>query len=258
MKLLKSSCLSLAFGLLSISLSAQEKSESPLGLSVTLKNAHVWRGIEVTNSLLINSSLKISTFDDALSVGVAGNTTVEGTFKEFNHFISFEKSGFSIALWDIFNYSDGNASDYNITDAYNYNASETGRFMDLELAYKLSDAFPLTISYNTIIFGRDRGVIDKKGNIGNRYSSFVHASYPIIKDTKLDLDFGVGGAFAYRNVSGSEKNFYGDTYGIVHINLNAHKDIIIGKYEIPFLFEAIWNPKSKKSHFVISLDIIRF
>jgi len=258
MKLLKSTCLSLAFGFLSLSLVAQEKSDSPLGLSLKLKKGSVWRGIEVNSGIVIDGRLELSTLDNSLSMGVSGVSSVDPQYKEFNYYASFEKSGFSVAIWDIFNYSDGNALDYNINDAFNYNASETGRFVDLELGYKFSDAFPIKLSWATIIFGRDRDVINDEGKKGNKYSTFVHASYPVVQDSKVNLDFGIGGAFAFRNASNSKSNFYGTTYGIVHINLSAHRDVEIGSYKLPISLNAVWNPQKQKTYFEMAFDIIRF
>jgi len=257
MKLLKLTCISLAFGFTSMNLCAQKKLNSPLSLSVQLKNANIWRGIESTSSSLISGNIKLSTNDNSLSIGVAGLTTFDSDSKEFNYYASYKKSGFSIEIWDIFNYSEINYLNYNTNDAFNYNANESGRFIDLQLGYKFSDAFPLKLNWNTIIFGRDRGKINEKDD-GNKYSTFVGASYPVIQNSKVDLDLGAGGAFALRNASGSKENFYGKTYGIVHINLTAHRDFIIGNYELPITFNAVWNPQNQKTYLEMAFDIIRF
>ncbi|MFP3693411.1 hypothetical protein SB784_35650, partial [Burkholderia sp. SIMBA_048] len=84
-------------------------------------------------------------------------------------------------LWDIYNFSPN--ANYNNKEFFNYNARETGRFWDLRSFYTISEKVPLTLSWNTVVFGRDRD----QDNTQNKYSSFVSAEYPVYKKEDLEV-----------------------------------------------------------------------
>ncbi len=53
-----------------------------------------------------------------------GGAGVTGAFKEFDYFFSITKAGFTLAVWDIYNFSPD--APYNNSQVFNYVADETG------------------------------------------------------------------------------------------------------------------------------------
>lgn len=276
MKFLKTACLLFASTLVVSSLSAQEEKEekySPVNMSLQVKNSHIWRGLEVSDNALIDGDLRLVDKSNTFGVGIWGATTFDTDFKEFDYYVSFKKAGFSLEVWDIFNYSKKNTKDannldgYNTDDAFDYSAHTTGRFIDVRLGYQLPvEKFPLNISWNTVVFGRDRSVVKKDNTgyekTGNNYSTYVELGYPILRNQVVDLDVAVGGAFAFRpgyNKSGKKrKNFYGETAGIVNVSLEASRTVKLGSYELPISLTGIWNPQHQKTYMQIALDVLQF
>ncbi len=172
-----------------------------LHMKANLQTNHLWRGIEVADGLVITGDVNYSLCNGLFNLGFWGGTNTQGTYKEFNNHISFQYKGFSLALWDTYNFSTG--ATYNNKEFFNYKAHSTGRFLDAILNYYCGERFPLLISWSTIVFGRDRN----KENTANKYSTFCYLEYPIYTKSRWHADAGIGGAFAL-NKAGSKTNFF--------------------------------------------------
>ena len=182
------------------------------------------------------------------NLGFWGGTNTQGTYKEFNNHISFQYKGFSLALWDTYNFSTG--ATYNNKEFFNYKAHSTGRFLDAILNYYCGERFPLLISWSTIVFGRDRN----KENTANKYSTFCYLEYPIYTKSRWHADAGIGGAFAL-NKAGSKTNFYGNTNGIVHVLLKVTFDWTLAKHTMPIHACMVWNPQADRAFFQLGIQL---
>lgn len=221
-------------------------------LKAKIQNNHLWRGMEVSDGVVLLTDLSYTMAHDHVTVGLWGGTNSEGSYKEFNHYLNLKAGGWSLALWDTYNFSPG--ANYNNHQYWNYSARSTGRFLDATLAYHFDEKkFPLTLSWSTVIFGRDRS----SDNEHQKYSTFVYAEYPVYKKDGWKVDAGVGGAFAL-NKAGEDAHFFGTTTGIVHVSLQASHDLKIGKYTIPVYAKGMWNPQSDKAYFQLGAEVIHF
>ncbi len=253
-----------AFMMMFASVATAQKNIDASGL---IKTSHLWRGYQVSDVLTAVGTIDLMTNDGSLKGGIWGGYGVNGSYKEVDYYLQYSKSGFTVALWDIYNFSP-NAT-YNNTEAFNYVAGETGRFIDLSVAYRFGKKFPLQISWATVIFGRDRAMNDK-GEMKNQYSSYIALDYPVGTFKGVSVDVGIAGAFAFQKAytgvidpvtgltTGYEKtnaNFYGDTNGIVNINLTVSKDITIGGYNLPVSVGTMWNPMSEDIYMCVSLGL---
>ncbi|HCO66508.1 MAG TPA: hypothetical protein DIT04_01955 [Dysgonomonas sp.] len=242
--------MSMALLLLPMALHSQnDDTYVPVDFSLQLKNMHLWRGIQVSNSALTAVDLNLKDKSGNFKVGIWGGASFDSKFKEFDYYVSYSNSGFSIAVWDIYNFSPGVA--HNNRQAFNYSARETGHFIDLSVAYRFQGSFPLNISWATVIFGRDRGALNEK----NLYSTYVSMDYPILRGNVVDLDLGVAGAFALDPEKGTNANFYSKDAGIVNINLTASKDVKIGSYTLPVSVMAMFNPANNEANIQLALNI---
>lgn len=217
----------------------------------TVQNMHLWRGGEVADGIVVTTDLYYSDPTGHIEVGLWGGTNGVGEYKEFDYYLRYNLKGFSITLFDTYNFS--TYATYNNTEFFNYRADETGRFLDANLVYSFGEKFPLTVSWATILFGRDRDELNEE----NLFSTFCSASYTVYKKEKWTIDTGVGVAFALNEVD-SSANFYGDKAGIVEATLRATYHLAINGYEMPITTTAMWNPQSNQGYLQLSLQLLSF
>lgn len=228
-----------------------------LHLKANLQNMHLWRGMEVTDGCVLTTDLSVTDRKGHFRAGLWGGTNTDGSYKEFNNYLSYTYNRFSVAVWDTYNFSPG--ADYNNKEFFNYKARETGRFIDATLSYTFSKRFPLYVSWSTILYGRDRDGL----NAQNRYSTFVYADYPVFSREQWEVRPGIGGAFAFapgkdRDGADTSANFYGDTAGIVHVSLSTTYRLTAFKHEFPLTVMALWNPQSNKGYFQLGIQLFSF
>lgn len=219
-----------------------------LGMNASLCNNHLWRGMEVSDGCVLTADAFYTTHNGLFTIGLWGGTNTEGSYKEFNHHLSFQAGGFKLSLWDTYNFSPG--ANYNNREYFNYSAHTTGRFLDATASYSFPSKFPLSVSWSTVVFGRDRNA----ENTANKYSTFIYAEYPVCQNHDWRVDAGVGGAFALNRAGGSN-HFYGTTGGIVHVSLRLSKTLMVGNYPLPLHAETLWNPQSNKAYFQLGVQL---
>lgn len=234
-----------------------EKADAQLHLKASMQNMHLWRGMEVTDGLVFITDLSVTDKKEHFTLGLWGGTNTNGSYKEFNHYITYANRGFKIALWDTYNFSPG--ASYNNKEYFNYKPDETGRFIDATLSYNFSPLLPLRLNWSTILYGRDRD----KQNTKNLYSTFIYGEYSIYDNEDWNISPGIGAAFALspdKSLSSQEDayHFYGNAPGIVHISLNViYKLKLLGK-SFPINVLALWNPQNDKGYFQASIQLISF
>lgn len=226
-------------------------------LKANLQNMHLWRGMEVTDGAVLTTDLSVADRKNHFRAGIWGGTNTNGSYKEFNNYLSYSCRRFSVAVWDTYNFSP--EADYNNKEFFNYKAKETGRFVDATLSYTVSEKFPLFLSWSTILYGRDRDGM----NARNRYSTFVYAEYPVFRNSLWKLKPGIGTAFAFspgKNMDGASAsaNFYGDTAGVVHLSLTTIYNLIAFRRSFPITVLALWNPQSDKGYLQMGIQLLSF
>ncbi|MDE1192406.1 MAG: hypothetical protein PW786_09740 [Arachidicoccus sp.] len=227
------------------------KKSSPVFFSLQFESMHLWRGLAVNNVPVIEPSVGLQTSDKSLKVGVWYNNAISGTYKEFDYFVTYNKKGFTAAVWDIYNFDD--SAKYNHTQVFNYNADETGHFIDFDLGYTLQGKYPLAIYTSTVIFGRDRGWDNKK----NLYSNYTQLTIPAVMNKDINLSLIIGGAFAFspdhnKNVEGNEVK--GTFYTVkrnadfTNIGFVATHNVNILHHTFPLSGTVSWNPNLNQAH----------
>lgn len=246
---------------------AQEKlkeTKIPVDMSIEVKNAHIWRGLDVTHNSLIDADLRIIDKSKTFAFGVWGATTFTNDFREFDYYVGFYKGRFSLEVWDVYNFSEKNSEAYNTDKAFDYGAHTTGHFVDVRLAYTISESFPLRLGWNTIVFGRDRVKPSPLTSASSaRYSTYVEAEYPVMKGQFVDVSLGIAGAFALVDAKVNGKkvkgHFYGDSNGIVSTTLKVSKAIKFSdSYTLPVTAIATWNPEASKTYLELSAKVLQF
>lgn len=224
--------------------------------NLEIANNHLWRGIEVSDGLVFCTDFGIHDKNEHFKFGFWGGTNTSGNYKEFNFYGEIKASGWKLALWDTYNYSP--AADYNYREFFNYSAHSTGRFLDAILTYNfahLTPKIPLTLSWSTIVFGRDRW----SDNSSNRYSCYLSAEYVIFQNNVWSFDAGVGGTFTLASKEGNSSTFYSNKAGLIHLQLRAQRNIrITHNYTLPVFACAVFNPVMDRAFFQIGAKIFSF
>lgn len=226
-------------------LKAQEEDTLQKGridFELQLKNNHLWRGFNVTDAPMVGTQVGYVFPGGKWEAGVWAGGGFTGDYREFDYYISYQHKGFRMALWDIYNFSTYMPSDRRIFD---YDPATTLHFIDFSVGYNFGEKFPLDVSIATILYGRDRSVIEIREGVPrradrDRFTTYVELGYPILRSKPVTLDFSIAGAFA---LSGSRDHFYGDKPNIVNINLKATRELEVGPYLIPASATAMWNPE---------------
>ena len=221
-------------------------------LNGTLQNMHLWRGQQVADGGVLAADLNVGLLDDKLKVGLWGGTDFTGDYKEFDYYVSYSTAGFTVAVWDIFNYSP--ALPFS-KDIFNYNKYSTTHFLDLSVAYNFDTKFevPLRLYWATIFAGRD---LNQAG--WNRYSTYVNAEYSVFRDEHWIVDVGLGGTFAFnRDGADGGANFYGYD-GIDQISLRATYKLKLGRFDMPVFAHAMWNPDQRAGYLQVGVNLFAF
>ncbi|SHF29898.1 hypothetical protein [Chryseobacterium vrystaatense] len=228
-----------------LALNAQE-----LHSALQLRNSHLWRGLEVSAGLIYTGDLHLDYKNFYGGFWAGGN--VDGSYKEFNHYVGYKNRHLVLELWDIYNFSPD--ATYNNKEYFNYSARETGRFWDFRSYYTMSEQFPLVLSWNTVVFGRDRNDM----NTANKYSTFVSGEYPVYKKENLEIRGRVGYSFALNNTNGEKDNFFAKDAGFNEISLILSKSFSIKGYKIPIGIWAMWNPVNNNAFLQFSVQVYSF
>ncbi|TXD54460.1 MULTISPECIES: hypothetical protein [unclassified Polaribacter] len=225
---------------------AQEKTlkDSPLDFSVDLKTSHLWRGLIISDRPMAAVFLKLKldksgSFSTGFWGGVAFANESDGTsYQEINYYVQYAKNGLSLGLWNLFNTR--GAANPNVWD---YDKKTTYHFLDLRTSYHFGKSFPLTLEADVLLFGSRDGQYTNL-DFEQRYSTYVQVSYPLIKESKVDVSAFVGAGFSLNG----NTHLYGDgtqNFDLVNVGLTASKTVKFGDHSVPFSVNTLWNPSVK-------------
>tara|TARA_R110002051_G_scaffold118169_1_gene191951 strand:+ start:8868 stop:9638 length:771 start_codon:yes stop_codon:yes gene_type:complete len=242
----------LLFWLSFSALNAQDETENlteavsykPIDFNLQVKNMHLWRGLRVTDAPMTGALLHYTSKNGKLDAGFWGGAGFNGDYTEVDYYISYTTHGFSIALWDINNYSD-----FPEAEIFDYDTSTTSHFVDLTLAYTFQK-IPLKASWSTILLGRDSYLTDD-GELENTFTNYVELSYNIFKKKHSSLGVSIAGAFSFVN----DAHFYGDkvlnNFGIIYSrDVKVYQDIYL-----PVSVTALWNTDQKFASIQVAINL---
>lgn len=238
--------------------------------NASLETSHLWRGLEVGNGLILNNDVSISDNNGHFKLGLWGGMATDGDYKEADVYFNFNHSGFNLAVWDLWNFSDGIPGNGKY---FTWAADRTSHLTDVAVSYDFAPKcnFPLTLTWATLVQGRDRGNLarDARGEIVNKdiaknvYSTFVQASYRLYEDENWNVDASVAAAFALdpykkelRDAYGIQNNLYGKYAGVNDVRLGATYKLKVGKYTMPVGGQMMWNPEASKAYFRATVTLL--
>lgn len=249
---MKKNLLSLICGIAALGASAQ------IHFNAGLETSHLWRGLEVSSGVDVTSQFTFSDKANHFNIGFWGGMQInKDKYKEFDYFASYSIGGFTVALWDIWNFTDAQGDAAKI---FNYNCRTTSHFFDLSFQYNFGEKVPLTLYWSTIIGGKDRGNTDGEAMDTQRYSTFVQASYKVYEDDKFVVTPSVGGNFAFKPTMNDEgkkrETFYGNEGGINDVRLNVTYKLKVGNHEMPITGTAMWNPQANRGYYGVAINLL--
>lgn len=209
------------------------KSYEPIQLNLEIKNMHLWRGYRVTSGGMTGVNLNYQSRNQKFKAGLWGGAGFNGEYREFDYYLSYNSSGFSVDIWDINNFTD-----YPNAKIFDYSKANTSHFIDVTVGYQFKTAIPFKLSWSTIIQGRDTYRNDQL-ELKNAYSNFVAIDVPILLDEKSSLHVFTAYAFSFLN----KANFYGARPNIVELGLGYEKKLSVFNHIIPVGARAMWNPE---------------
>ena len=221
-----------------------EVKKSPISFSASLQTNHLWRGLVITDKPMLGviTTLKLNesgSFTTGFWGGMAFSNDNDDThYKEVNYYMQYAANGFSIGLWDLFN-TRGATS----VDVWDYDKETTGHLLDLRTSYNFGEEFPLTLEVDVLLFGKGDSQLDGT-DLEQRYSTYVQVSYPLVRNSDVNLNAFVGAGFSLNG----DTHLYGDgeeNFDLVNVGFTASKIVKLANLSIPVSATTLWNPSLK-------------
>ncbi|TRX62625.1 hypothetical protein FNH22_00595 [Fulvivirga sp. M361] len=222
---------------------SEQDTYHPFDFNLQVKNMHLWRGFRVTDAPMTGARVHYTSRNGKFDAGFWGGAGFNGDYTEIDYYVSYATNGFSIALWDINNYS-------NFPDAeiFDYDKSTTSHFVDLTIAYTFQQ-FPLKASWSTILLGRDTYVTES-GGLENAYSNYIELSYNLLEKEHSTLNVSIAGTFSPRH----DAHFYGSRT-INNFAITYSKEVkLLKELSLPVSAMALWNADQKFASIQIAID----
>ena len=222
-----------------------EMKDGPLDFSVNLQSNHLWRGLVITDKpvVMVLTTVKLNesgSFTTGFWGGMATSNDSDGThYKEINYYMQYASNGFSIGLWDLFN-----TRGVDSPDVWDYDKETTGHLLDLRTSYNFGEKFPLTLEADFLLYGSGDSQYNTNGDFEQRTSSYVQVSYPLVRNSKVNVSGYVGAGFSLNG----DTHLYGDgdqNFDIVNVGLTASKTLKVSDLSIPVSATTMWNPSTK-------------
>jgi hypothetical protein len=231
-----------------------ELKESPIDFNVDVKSDHLWRGLVITDQPMVAvfSKLKLnksSSFTTGFWGGMSFSNDSDGTsYKEINYYVQYAENGFSIGLWDLFN-----TRSVANPDVWDYDKKTSTHLIDLRTSYTFNESFPLRLEADVLLFGSGDSQLDN-GDFEQRYSTYVELSYPLIRQSKVDLKGFVGAGFSLNG----DTHLYGDgdqNFDLVNVGFTATKTLKFLDLRIPVSATTLWNPSQRIARVQLAVSL---
>jgi hypothetical protein len=221
-------------GFTGIDLKAQsEKPLSPFKVTADLVSHYVWRGSMATGSPTPNFQPTLAYIKGKFEIGVWGSTDFVGSYKEIDPYISFIAGQFKLAVTD-YNWN------LDRTDYFNYKNSVTGHRIEGTIGFTGTESFPVSVTWNTVLYGFDKKSDDSTKQAYSTYIEFNYAKGPV----SIFLGFTPWTGY-YNNYgvtafdAGADKK----SFSIVNIGTSLTKSLNITEtFSLPVKVTLVINP----------------
>lgn len=212
--------------LISSSIFAQETSKVTVDFGADLASRYVWRGLEFSDSPVIQPYLEFSYNNLTVGAWASYETGGQVVGQEFDLYASYALGDFSIGFTDYSFPVDG------LTDNYFQIKTHVG---EVVLGYDNTDKFPLTVTAAVNVYNDDQNSI------------YAEVGYPFSVNN-IDLNLFVGG--------GNELYTTDQEFSVINFGVSASKEVTITeKFSVNTTASVIFNPDTSDAYFVFSLSL---
>lgn len=218
----------------------EEKSKFDVQGSIDLVSNYIWRGADQNSGVSVQPSLTLSYGN--LSLNAWGNQSLtkweEGGALEVDFSLSYQIKNFSISVYDY--WWEG------VDQPYGHYPK--GHHFEGELAYEFGEKFPLRLAWSTMFAGADKEVYGEDSYDKNRYSTYIHASYPISLPSGVTLTPSVGFT--------PWKGMYYHKAAFTDVALTAAKDVkFTENFSLPLFLQVVTAPVYDRTYVVGGFSI---
>ncbi|NOQ24733.1 MAG: hypothetical protein GQ564_05155 [Bacteroidales bacterium] len=191
---------------------------------VDFLSMHTWRGFATSYSPTIEPSFEFTTNKSTTGIWLAHS--IDGNYSELDLYFTHIWRNFSFTIYDYYcpqTYKESN-------EITNYYKSTTKHTIELDVEFKGTPKFPITVLVATMIYGDDQNQETNK----NIYSTYFQLAYSkTIKKNNFNFALGFN-AF---------ESYYGSQFGIVNVGIDMIRNITVFKTkEIPLQSSLLANP----------------
>ena len=216
---------------------SQDKPEFSVGAD--LVSSYVWRGSKVAGYEGMNIQPAASLKYGGFTLGAWGSTNYNGNAKEVDFSLGYGLGNFSFLVTDY--WFGGNY--------FRYSKSDGTHAFEGTIAYSFGETFPLSLSWNTLLYGADY-----KTDGSKRYSTYVEMAYATSL-SDIGLTFAVGASpwtsswYHFDNDGDLKSGFQ-----VTNVSVKAIKEIkITDSFSLPLFGQIIANPCAEDLNFVVGV-----
>ena len=210
----------------------------PFKVTGDLVSHYLWRGSMATGSPTPTFQPTLAFTKGSFEIGVWGSTDFVGSYKEVDPYITVTHGHLKLAFTDYnWNFSHANY--------FNYKNSETGHRFEGTVGFTGTEAFPVSITWNTMFYG-----LDKKSDDSTKqaFSTYIELGY---SRGAANIFFGFTPWASYYNNYGTTTFDPGankKTFSVVNIGATVTKALKITEtYSLPLMATLVINPAATYS-----------
>lgn len=220
-------------------INAQTNVQTPqFKVTADLVNLYIFRGSLATGSLTPNIQPTFTYTKGNFEVGIWGSTDFKGGYKEFDPYVTFSTGHIKLGFTDY---------NWNLSRAgyFDYRNRKTGHRLEGTIGFSGPESFPVSITWNTMLYGFDKKAAD---STKQAYSTYIELGYS--KGTaSLFLGFTPWSGY-YNNygVTNFDPGAGKKTFSIVNIGASVVKALkITDTFSLPLKATLIINPTATYS-----------
>lgn len=203
-------------------------------LNADLISNYIWRGMKSGNASIQPAA---GVTWKGLTFSIDGNTEFRDEYNELNINLKYETGNWAFCLIDYFEQGEEEPFAY-----FRYGSHNTGHTFEAGTAYRISDRFPLSLSWYTTFAGNDY-----RENGTRAWSSYGEISYPFsLKEMEFSLELGFT----------PWEGMYSDKFNVVNVGLTVSKEIKLSShFPLPVFGKLIANPYEEQAYFVFGISL---
>jgi len=211
---------------------------SPFKVTADLVSSYIFRGSMATAGPTPNFQPTLSYAKGKYEIGIWGSTDFTGSYKEFDPYVSLTSGQFKFGITD-YNWNFAGAN------YFNYNNSETGHRIEGTIGFTGSKAIPVSITWNTMVYGYDKRSDD---STRQAYSTYIELGY---SKGATSLFFGFtpwSGLYNNYGVTAFDPMAGKKTFSVVNVGASFTKSLKVTEaFSLPLKTTLIINPSASYS-----------